>query len=172
MSTTGLTPAIVSGFCISCTLTLGHVFGLFAAQWSMDILDYYTACMYENQYEFVNGDFSEALYGFSWAGLVVAVLLYGALIIGDLTRSMSLFYVVLCIYIIIYIAWVVILFYIFAFFNYIYITEERLQQTCGGLSEIRNIWWACFGALIMVLPACCGCCYYAVGSKRSSRRRA
>eukprot|EP01083_Nonionella_stella_P214438 772674_1 len=145
----GFLPAIIIGFFIAGFLVLGHVFGMLAAEWSMDILDLYPTCVRENEFDFVNGDFSEALNIASWAGLVIAVFMYAALIVGSRGNMKTPFYVVLCIYIIAYVAWFVLLLYIWLFFSYIYFEETRLVTSCGGLEEVRNVWWICLAAVGM-----------------------
>eukprot|EP00485_Elphidium_margaritaceum_P017816 CAMPEP_0202727744 /NCGR_PEP_ID=MMETSP1385-20130828/185276_1 /ASSEMBLY_ACC=CAM_ASM_000861 /TAXON_ID=933848 /ORGANISM="Elphidium margaritaceum" /LENGTH=63 /DNA_ID=CAMNT_0049393987 /DNA_START=98 /DNA_END=286 /DNA_ORIENTATION=+ len=57
---------IVSGLFVAGFLALGFVLGMLAADWSMDILDYNPECIYENWYDYVNGDFSDALDAASW----------------------------------------------------------------------------------------------------------
>mmetsp|Transcript_68399 Transcript_68399/g.61466 ORF Transcript_68399/g.61466 Transcript_68399/m.61466 type:complete len:167 (+) Transcript_68399:244-744(+) len=151
------------GLCIGVFLIAGHVFGMLAAEWSMDVLDFHPECIWENWYDFVNGDFSEALNGASWAGLVMACLLIAALFVGSRvgTPGMIAFYVILCIYVVTYLAWAVLLMYIMLFFSYIYFEETRLVHTCGGLDEVRNIWWICLAAICQSLPAAIGGCLYA-----------
>ena len=156
----GILKQLGIGLCIGVFLIAGHVFGMLAAEWSMDILDFYPECIFENWYDYVNGDFSEALNGASWAGLIVACLLIAALFVGGRANLMAPFYVILCIYVLVYIAWAVLLIYIMLFFSYIYFEEPRLVQTCGGLEEIRNIWWICLAAICMLLPASIGFCLY------------
>ena len=142
-------------------LVLGHVFGMLAADWSRDIFDFYPECIYENWYDFVNGDFSDFLSGISWAGLIMACILYAALLVS--TRTKAPFFVVLCLYAIIWIAWVVVLIYILLFYSYIYFEETRLVHTCGGLPEIRNIWWMSVFAIFMVIPASMFlCCFFCI----------
>eukprot|EP01084_Bolivina_argentea_P087574 158167_1 len=147
---------IIAGFCISSFLVLGHVMGLIVADRSIDVFDFYSTCIYENEYDYVNGDFSEFLADASWAGLGAAILLYAGIIAS--ARTMAPLFVLLCIYIIIYVVWMVLLMYIFLFFSYVYLSDLRLQQSCGGLAEVRDIWWICFGAILMVLPASIGLC--------------
>jgi len=152
-----LTGLFVVGF-----LGLGFVFGMLAADWSMDTLDFYPECIFENWFDYVNGDFSNALNGASWAGLIFSVIfLYPALIIGNKSSPWNvIFWVMWCIFIIIYLCWVVILVYVWLFFSYVYFEETRLVQTCGGLESIRNIWWICLAALGMLIPASISSCFY------------
>lgn len=151
------------GFFLASFLLVGHVLGLLAAKVSMDIFDYHPTCIFENEFDYVNGDWSEFLTVFSWAGLIAACMLYASLIVCGMGKSnvwKGQFWCFLCIYILIYIAWFTIALYILMFFSYIYMDETRLVHSCGGFEEVREIWFMTFGALFMVIPAsCCACCY-------------
>eukprot|EP01083_Nonionella_stella_P048496 129595_1 len=152
--------AVLLGLCICAFLILGDVLAMMAADWSREIFDFNPTCIYENWYDFVNGDFSDYLYAMSWVNLVLAVLLYAAIIVAALMKKNLVVYCVLCIYIIAWIVWAVLLIYILLFFSYIYFEETRLVMSCGGLGEVRNIWWCSAGALSMVLFAAIGgCCF-------------
>ena len=156
----GIAKQLGIGLCIGVFLIAGHVFGMLAASWSMDVLDFNPECIWENWYDFVNGDFSEALNGASWAGLIVACLLIAALFVGGRANLMIPFYVILCIYVCTYIAWAVLLMYIMLFFSYIYFEETHLVHTCGGFQEVRNIWWICLAAISMIFPSIIGFILY------------
>lgn len=160
MATPGFLPALIIGFFICGFLILGHVFGMLAAEWSMDVLDFYPECIWENWYDFVTGDYSQALNGTSWAGLIIACLLYAALIVGNRGITMIPFYVILCIYAVVYIISLVLIIYILLFFSYIYFEETHLVHTCGGLDEVRSIWWICIASLLMIFPSSIGFCVY------------
>ena len=147
------TAMIIVGFFMCGFLILGHVLGMMAADYSMDIMDFNPVCVYENEYDYVTGDFSEVLVGCSWAGIVIAVLVYAALIVGNRGKQMYPFYCILCVYSITYIVWLVLLVYIMLFFSYIYFEKPSLVHTCGGFPEVRETWWMCFAALIMIVPA-------------------
>merc|ERR1712048_1026464 len=144
----------IVGFFMCAFLILGHVLGIMAAEYSMDIMDYNPVCVYENEYDYVTGDFSEALVGASWAGIVAAVLLFAALLVGTNSKTMMYpFYCMICVYITIYIVWLVLLVYIMLFFSYIYYEKPSLVHTCGGFPEVRETWWMCFASLIMIVPS-------------------
>jgi len=162
-----------ASFCFSALLVLGHVLGLVSAEWSMYIFDFFPECVFENDYNYVNGDWSDALIVMSWAGIVCAILMFaGALMRNSSSMFSGLFFCLLCLYVTVYIAWAVVLVYIICFFSYVYFEATHLVHTCGGLVEIREVWWISFAALFMVLPALCGCgLFFCCGTKRSNNRR-
>ena len=161
-----------ASFCFSALLVLGHVLGLTAAEWSMDIFDFYPECIFENDFNYVNGDWSDALVVMSWAGIICAILLFTAALMRNGGGVFGgIFYCVLCLYAMVYVAWAVVLVYIICFFSYVYFEATHLVHTCGGLVEIREVWWISVAALILLLPACCGCCVFFVKGRKQGGRR-